>query len=122
VGVVHLNQGGEFIVGMPIGDGFTNLLPHGPPLWTLHQPDNPKPFAPRGSGHKGNTPAGAGGLIAAGLALIIPSEGDGKRGFPDGNLYRETPVATSRGTSVFGRLFPCRIVSKIASNSGFVVA
>src|SRR5660398_267216 len=63
VSVVHLNQAGEFIMSIPVGQGFANLVAHGPhgfvgldlqhslhrqhgdaAFLASHQPYQPKPY------------------------------------------------------------------------------
>ena len=89
VGVVHLDQASQFIVGVPCSHGLANLVPHGPhrlvrldlqhPLQgqhgdaaflASHQPDHPEPLGQGGSGLVKHAASGQGSLVAAGLTVI----------------------------------------------------
>ena len=89
VGVIHLDQTGQFVVGVPFSHGLANLVAHGPhgfigfnfqhslqgqhgnaAFLAPHQPDHPEPFVQRGSGLVKHDARGQRDLIAAGPAMI----------------------------------------------------
>lgn len=89
VGVVHLEQTSQLVVGVPFSHSLANLVAHGPhgfigfnfqhPLQgqhgnaaflASHQPDHPEPFVQRGSGLVKHGAGGQRGLITADPAMI----------------------------------------------------
>jgi hypothetical protein len=87
--VSHLDQTSQLVVGIPFGQGFANLVAHGPDGFVAfdfqhplqgqhrnatflapHQPDHPEPFVQRGSGLVKHGACGQRGLIAAGPAMV----------------------------------------------------
>lgn len=88
-GVVHLDQTGQFVVGVPFSHSLANLVPHGPDGFVApdfqhalkgqhgnptflpaHQPDHPEPFSQWGPRFVKDGACGQRGLIAAGPAMV----------------------------------------------------